>query len=319
MHVAHTPTPRSTMLLGALVADAASLGLHWLYDPDRIADIAARRGGAAFTPVDAAHFDGAKGYFAHGARQTGMLTQYGEALWLAIRTMIAEGGAFDVPAQQAAFATHFGPGGAYHGYIDRPTRGALERIAAQLSPSGIDDDQNPAVTRLPAIVAGYHGTPELADRSQAAMQITNVNDVATAYNAVFCDLLCRVLDGAPVAEALAMAARAAEGDVREALLHALASDETDVTVFAGEVGRACHLPTAGPVMFHVLQHSATYSDAVEHNILAGGDSAGRAILIGAVMGAAHGIATPAGIPLAWVLQLTDGAPLWDGCARLGSA
>lgn len=49
------------MLLGALVADAASLGLHWLYDPDRIAQIATKRGSAAFAPVDAAFFEGAKG------------------------------------------------------------------------------------------------------------------------------------------------------------------------------------------------------------------------------------------------------------------
>ena len=30
----------SHLLLGALVADAASLGVHWIYDPDRIASIA---------------------------------------------------------------------------------------------------------------------------------------------------------------------------------------------------------------------------------------------------------------------------------------
>lgn len=41
-----TKTPTSALLLGALVADAASLGLRWLYDPNGIAKIAAERNGS---------------------------------------------------------------------------------------------------------------------------------------------------------------------------------------------------------------------------------------------------------------------------------
>jgi ADP-ribosylglycohydrolase len=311
------PTQTSAMLLGALVADAASLGLHWLYDPDRIAEIATARGSAAFAPVDAAFFEGAKGYFAHAGRHAGMLTQYGEALLVGMRSMVDSKGIFDAAAQRSDFAAHFGPGGAYSGYIDRPTRGALERIAAEQPPSGIDDDQNPALARLPAIVAAYHASPDLAAQAEAAMQITNVNAVAGAYTAVFADLLCRVLNGASVAEALGAAAEAATGDVQAALKDALTTSEADSTVYAGLVGRACHLPTSGPVMFHVLRHSTSYADAVERNILAGGDSAGRSLMIGAAMGAAHGIATPKGIPLDWVLALSDGAAIWEACRALG--
>ncbi len=57
--------PIASMLVGSLVADAASLGVHWLYDPERIADIASRQGGrSAFTPIDAKNFEGVRGYFA---------------------------------------------------------------------------------------------------------------------------------------------------------------------------------------------------------------------------------------------------------------
>lgn len=98
---------------------------------------------------------------------------------------------------------------------------------------------------------------------------------------------------------------------------ALTTSEAESTVYAGLVGRACHLPTSGPMMFHVLRHSTSYADAVERNILAGGDSAGRSLMIGAAMGAAHGIATPKGIPLNWVLALRDGAAIWEACRALG--
>lgn len=314
--MSHSKT--SEMLLGALVADAACLGLHWLYDPDRIAEIVARQGGrGAFTPVDVANFEGVAGYFAHGGRHSGQLTQYGEVLLLAIQSMNANDRAFDVAAYQAAFAAHFGPGGTFQGYIDRPTGAALINIAEEKTPSGIDDDQNPAVARLPAILAGYHGSEGLSEMIIESMQVTNVNDVAAAYSAVFADVLSRVMRDEDLHDALVAAVRSADSAIKGELSDALSTADQNSTDYAGEVGRACHLPTAGPVMFHILKHSDSYRDAVERNIAAGGDSAGRSIFIGAVMACVHGIATPTGVPLSWVLKLDDSDKIWEACRRLG--
>lgn len=310
----------SEMLFGALVSDAASLGLHWLYDPDRIAEIAERQGGrSAFTPVDAKNFEGAQGYFAHETRRNGMLTQYGEVLLLAIQSMNANNGAFKVDAYQSAFVAHFGPGGTYQGYIDRPTRGALNNIADEKTPSGIDDDQNPAIARLPAILAGYHRRENLSEMVTQSMQVTNVNDVAEAYSAVFADVLSRVMQDENLHDALVAGVRSADMAIKSELSDALSTQDQNSTDYAGAVGRACHLPTSGPVIFHILKHSESYRDAVERNILAGGDSAGRSILIGAIMARVHGIATPTGVPLSWALKLVDSDKIWDACQRLGNA
>jgi len=305
------------MLLGALVADAACLGLHWLYDPDRIAEIAAKQNGqCAFTPVDGANYEGVQGYFAHAGRSLGMLTQYGEVLRLAIQSMNATGGSFDVAAYQTAFTAHFGPGGTFQGYIDRPTRGALDNIANEQTPSGIDDDQCPAVARLPAIVARYCKDANLSEMLLQSMQVTNVNDVAEAYSNALADVLVRVMRNEPLGDALEAAATSADSSIRPELLNALNSTESNSTDFAGLVGRACHLPTAGPVMFHILKHSGSYREAIERNVFAGGDSAGRSVFIGAVMGCAHGMASETGIPLLWVLQLKDGLKIWKECKKL---
>jgi ADP-ribosylglycohydrolase len=311
-----TASPIASMLFGALVADAASLGVHWLYDPERIAEIAGQQGGrSAFTPVDAKNFEGARGYFAHGARQNGMLTQYGEVLRLAIRSINAEGG-FDVGAYQTAFTAHFGPGGSYQGYIDRPTRGALANILAEVSPSGIDDDQHPAIATLPAVFARYRDTPDLTPMINAAMQVTNVNSIATAYSTVFADLLARVTTGEGLHSALEAAAAAADPLIRAELSEGLTTTEPSSVDYGEHAGRACHLPMSGRLMFHILKHSADFTEAVERNTLTGGDSAGRAILIGAVMGAVHGVATEKGIPLSWILKLDDAAAIWTECQTL---
>lgn len=306
-------------LFGAFVADAAALGLHWIYDTARIAEIAARNNGkSAFTPIDPQNFEGVPAYFAHAKRADGMLSQYGETLRLMIRSIIEHEG-FDTASYQAAYAEHFGPGGKYQGYIDRPTRGTLENIAAgQVDPSGVNDDQHPAISTLPAIIALYHDASDLAARVEAAIRITNVNETASAYGQVLTELLTQVLAGAPIAEALRASAEAADSAARPGLLDALNTDERNSVAYGEITQRACHLPMGLPLSFHIVAHSESFATAVENNIKAGGDSAGRAIMIGAVMGARHGIDGPTGIPMEWALRLTDGLSIWRDCQKIGN-
>lgn len=292
---------RATAVLGAIVADAAALGLHWIYDTERIASVTKRMGSPAFVPVNPDHYRDVPAYFAHGARQNGETSQYGEALHLTLPHIGPAG--FDVPGYQNAFGAHFGPGGTYRGYIDRPTRGTLDHLAAgQTAPSGVDDDQLPAISRLPAIVA-YGTSADVVP----AIEVTNVNAVARTYGQVFAGLLGDVIGGAGVQAALHTAAKG-----HSDLAAALSGDITDSTAYGAITQRACHLPMGMPLAFHILHHATSYTDAIERNILAGGDSCGRAMIIGSVMGAAHGIAGD-GIPLGWILQTRAAQEVWDAC------
>ncbi|WP_166415946.1 ADP-ribosylglycohydrolase family protein [Cochlodiniinecator piscidefendens] len=311
-----TNSPSSACLLGALVADAASLGLHWIYDVDRIKTVAQHHGdSAAFVPLNADNFAYVPAFFAHGARSDGMLTQYGESLLLAIQSMNASNGLFDREAYQSDFKSFFGPGGQYQGYIDRPTQGTLDNLAAgQNAPSGIDDDQLPAVARVPAIIAALGASN--SDALKTAVEITNVNKDATAYAAVFADLLGRVIAGDPLHSALEESANLAADPIQSLLRDAINSSNNDSIVYGEQTERACHLPMGMPLAYHIMAHTQSYAEAVDVNIKAGGDSAGRSIVIGAVLGAAHGINTPKGIPLAWVLKIQNAAELWDACQTL---
>lgn len=308
--------PNADLLLGALVADAACLGLHWIYNVERIAEVTARQNGqCAFTPVEARNFEGIK-TFAHKDRDNGMFTHIGEVLRLAIQSMNANGGKFDVGDYQSAFSAFFGAGGPFVGFIDRPTRGALTNITADINPSGIDDNQTPALARLPAILVGYYGQDQLPDMIKTAMEVTNINAEATAFSNVFTDLTMRIMGGEALDTALPAAANAADDIAKADLLNALNTTEDDTVVFAGLnglMGRACYLSAAGPVMFHILARCTSYQEAIERNILAGGDTAGRAIMLGAILGRIHGVATPTGVPLSWVLQLKEGAEIWQEC------
>lgn len=312
-----TTDKRMGCVMGALVADAAALGLHWIYDPARIATVADTHGSAAFVPITKEHFDGVPAYFAHEQRQNGQLSQYGECLLLAIDNISANQGSLNVATYQTAFVEAFGLGGSYCGYIDRPTRGCLENILAeQLAPSGVEDDQHPALTRLAPLVAVTQDLDASQASLRAAIEITNLGEDAVDYGLAFARLLHRVLNGDSINSALTQtAAEISRTDIRENLEAALTTNETDSVVFGETTERACHLKQGMPLSFHILHHAQSYREAIELNIRAGGDSCGRAMIIGAVYGASIGAEA---LPTGWVLQMADSFSLWQRCESLAS-
>jgi ADP-ribosylglycohydrolase len=60
-----------------------------------------------------------------------------------------------------------------------------------------------------------------------------------------------------------------------------------------------------PVIFHILTHADSFTDAVRANIQCGGDSCGRAWIIGPAMAAIHGVGGERGIPLSWLARVTS--------------
>jgi ADP-ribosylglycohydrolase len=291
-------------LIGALTADAATMGLHWLYDPERITALGAP---LAFRTPDAADFEGAKGVFVHAGRRAGDSSQYGAQLRCAMQA--APG--FDIEAAQARFMDAFGPGGWWTGYIDRPTRGAvLALMAEQDGPSGIEDDQLPAVSRLAPLLARPGGASEA--ELIAAMEITNLGAPARDHARVFAAALTAALDGASMADALDAGQAAASAPLADALAAARESEASAVD-YAGEVGRHCHLPAAMPVIWRIAASAPDFRAAAEANIRAGGDNCGRAIPLGALLGAVHGVGG-SGVPPLWIARLTDGAALAEDIA-----
>lgn len=313
---------RAAVVLGALVADAAAMGLHWLYDAARIAAIADERE-PVFLAADRRHFEGVKGYFAHEGKQAGELSQYGATLVLAMQSLIATGGTFEAADYQQRYLSFFGPGGDWRGYIDRPTRGTLARLGGGVDEdtpavSGIDDDQLPALSAVPALVAARAADSALDAEVTAMVRVTNDNPLAIEAALITGRLTQAMLAASDLGAALADEAAGAGDVLRPLLQKALsARDRTSVDV-AGEVGRACHVQQGLPVVFHIAQRASSYRDAIRTNILAGGDSCGRSMALGAILGARYGFGGERGIPLPWLTRLRRGARLFDQAYELGA-
>lgn len=314
--------PNTAAILGALVADSATLGLHWLYDPVRIAEIEASRGLVFLQPA-AADYAGTKGYFAHVGKAAGDSSGYGEVCLLMLKHLAQHGG-FKRVEYQTEYRAHFGPGGAFVGYIDAPTRLTLRTLlplepAAFPAASGADDDQLPALAPLPPLVAAHAGTlAALLERVEQVVRVTNHNDLAVAAAQCAAAALFEVLRGASLAQALAGALPFAGETLRPLLEQALAVQALDSVAVAERFGLACHVAQGLPVIFHIARHAPDYRSAIEANIRAGGDNCGRAIMLGALVAARmaqQGGPTPA-IPLAWLARYGKLVATADACATL---
>jgi ADP-ribosylglycohydrolase len=360
-------------LAGGWVADAASLGLHWLYDSQRILEVGGQS--PEFVPPKADYFKGGFGYFAHEGKQPGDVSHYGAATGVITDSLLASEGALDVRDYQRRFRAFFGPGGRWQGYIDNPTRVTLDnlntiehnaieqarsttttdltdkqkRLLVQkvlpytrhlsgdqlaepvrraigltyqeteiqeagvhlaetidrhlLPQSGADDMQLPAVSKLPPLVACYCGSDKLMEVTEAAVRVTNHNDEAVAWAKCAARLLDHLFQGEPLSAALDAASQ--EAPDPKSLSNARSGAQLDAAGAGDTFGRTCYLNEAMPVIFHILNHAESYTDAVRANIHCGGDSCGRAWIIGPAMAALYGVGGERGVPLSWLARTTD--------------
>ncbi len=382
-----TELRKQAALLGAFTADAASLGYHWLYDSAHISKLA--DGTPEFREPNAADYEGVPGYFAHGVKSAGDLTQYGVHLWIALESLTAHSGKWNPYDYQARFCRTFDRGGSFSGYIDAATSGTIDNYilgnkelmdksllkiddvsVADLGymrtfitkygmqyqgkalvkavdtlfrsfsddpaviekaktvakyydkhrqlHTGADDNQIPAFAKVPVVVVAGLGASTLIQTVDDAIRVTNNNDEAVTYAIYAARVLEKVLMGTAINDALR--ASLSESPDYNGLQHnigqALECETLNPAKLAETFGASCPVLSTIPLSVAIMNQGPDYTDAVRINIEAGGDSAGRGIFIGSILGAAEGIGGDRGIPLSWISQLNDLAPICEAMDQL---
>ena len=290
-------------LQGAYVADAAALGFHWLYDQAQIAKLAG----------DAPEFrtpnepDYTKGYFAHDGKPAGAPSQYG-AQMKAMADALAQSGRYDAAIYAQTFRDTFGYGGSWVGYTDRPTRETLDNMArlgdpdAPITTCGADDAQLPALSKRPPLIVAHHDDPNLMSHVETAVRVTNNRDDSVAWGQAFARMLRAALRGATQDDIIKAAAQNAPEHITAQISAAQAARAQSSAALAQTHGLHCQLQAAFTVITHIIMSAKDYPTAVRTNILAGGDNCGRAIPIGAILGAYFAEDTAKSIPTDWIAR-----------------
>jgi ADP-ribosylglycohydrolase len=133
--------------------------------------------------------------------------------------------------------------------------------------------------------------------------VTQNHPTALGCTAAHGVLLHRLLTGQSFPEAFEATRKSAEvscdGSDYFEFAHMLR--ELDVITATGRFGQSCPLAQSFPSALHAaLLHHEDFPTAILHTLRAGGDSAGRAAMIGSWLGAIHGVES---IPGEWIMQL----------------
>ncbi|WP_255526895.1 ADP-ribosylglycohydrolase family protein, partial [Photobacterium sp. BZF1] len=311
---------RYAALMGALVADAASMGTHWIYSPERIRTLQSLPH-FPFIEPDAHHYEGVEGYYAHDKLTAGELTIYGE--WLALYIRLLSEPEVETHRVQQEILDYFGPGGEFIGYVDTPTKALLLSLFS-LPPedwpedSGSDDDQNPALCAVPALVALKMPSEKLENEIDRIVGVTHQNEQALACAKAFASALNEALRSRRMEPVLNVLKVKCPEPIMEKIEQArgLSGDVNDLSHVLSIANSACHLADSLPMAAWILQNSSSYTEAILNNIAVGGDSCGRGILVGAIAGACYGFGDTQGIPISWVTTLQCGEALAEDIEQL---
>lgn len=265
---------RAGLLYGSFTAEALSLGVHWIYDP---ALIVARHG-----RVTDYHAPGAASY--HPQKQAGEQGHVGDQ---SLRLLAY------LQREQAWKAEDFlndwrAMWPSYTDYVDKATKGTLANLAAGATTanSGAPSDELAGPARIAPLVAFFAEADEATVVAASIEQTVITHRSPEAIEAVeFLALAShRLLHGAALHETIRALAPASALSAAEKVLPLSATEAI------GQLGRACSLSQALPaVIYLALKHGDDLETAFIENAMAGGDNCARALALGLLLGAAHGV------------------------------
>ena len=275
------------MLFGAFVGDAYALGLHWVYDTEKLKQESDKLEGYISPSKDSFH----------SGKRKGDLTHYGDQSLLLLKSIASnQGFALDV------FKTHWQTYmSKYEGYMDRASKESLQLLDSQ-SNFGSSSDELGGLARVAPLIFYHFDDPSLHRYIERQTMLTHNNDALNNYGNFIVDLLLELIIGKPLLESIHNVSQ--NYPVIEATIQRLEARLTDdTTEVIKDIGQSCSSQFAFPAsMFFILKYPTRFDEAMKQNVLSGGDSAGRGMLIGMILGATLGYSS---IPIDWIKNLND--------------
>jgi ADP-ribosylglycohydrolase len=277
--LAMTTTARQ-LLLPSLCADALALGTHWIYNPAEIARL---------HPGGVRNYDDPRTDY-HPAKSAGDFTHYGDQTLALLRSVVLRQGFSADGWREDWHQFWINNPPAYRDGATKDTLGFLERGVDAASES----NDLAGAARIAPILALLADRPlaERIDAARAQTALTHGDRTTIDAAEFFTRATDALLGGAEISAALETAASAPYPALhaRDFLDQAKIAADLDPTAAGEKFGLTCHTPEAFPLtLWLLLHHSGEPLEALVANTTAGGDNAARGLIIGLLMGAAHGL------------------------------
>lgn len=280
------------MILGSFVADALSLGVHWVYNT-KVID-------KKFGRVDS-YLDPLTSF--HRGKKAGEQTHYGDQMRVLMESLKEDSG-FELENFARRWNRFFDT---YTGYFDRATKETRQHLVEgrSVKACGSVSDDLAGASRVAPLFQWYdHDVEHLVHSARAQTAFThNHGDVVDAAE-FFVRTAVRVLDGAaPLKAVEAVKAHHFKESAIAALVdEGIDSREMDTRQVIADFGQMCSVEAALPGTVHLIaRYENDFEAALVENVMAGGDSAARGMLAAMILGAHHGLEA---IPGRWLEGLT---------------
>ena len=269
-------------VIHALLGNAATLGIHWIYNPTYLANLA-KKESLFFRKQDKKIYDEAQpSYYAYPLAEVGEVTSQGMFLfWLT--EALKKNPNLTREAYGDLIYAQIKPGGDYAGYIETYGHKLIintlnQKMKLALPSIPMDDDH--LIGFIP-----YIATKQLGLSNQRAWDLaqlfTNKEEYPACYemfDAIIIGLEKLTMQEA-VKQAMVKAPRRYAVQLKKAL------EMTDTAAFVKDyAGTACAINQSVPIIIHLLYHSQDLMDAWSRNALISGAIAERAMLLTMLMG-----------------------------------
>ena len=268
-------------LYGGLVANAASLGYHWIYNSKYLEELSKKKS-LLFQVQNQDEFEeGKPSYYVYPNHQIGDVTTQGMfMIWL--YQAMKENPLFSKDDYADMVFSHIKPGGDYIGYVESYGKLlVIEKLNRDLKLKLPDQEKidDHLVGFVPYLV-----TKELDLSHNKAFELTSLFTNKSEYLEFFkmFDYIFLEIQKRELKYVLKDAIKLAPIGFTNQLAHALDMDDT-LEFIKNYAGISCHIQYSIPLIFHLLSHSTSYESLIEWNTKIGGASSDRGLLLGAIM------------------------------------
>jgi ADP-ribosylglycohydrolase len=282
------------LLYASLAADSLALAPHWIYDPSEIQ--------SRFGRVEELHAPVEGDY--HAGNPKGAHTHYGDQALILLESLDACGGNFLIEDFARRWQKSWTTSTAYR---DKATKATLANLEQGLgfTRAGSESDELGGAARIaPLLVAlRTEEQPTIIGAVRAQTALTHAAPEVIDAAEFIARTVFLLMRGVTVTSALEMASSLAYRRLRPQDYLAQAAQVRDLTTTEAvdRLGQSCPLPKALPSVFAILlRHGDNLETALVENVTAGGDSAARGLVLGILLGAAHGVRA---VPEKWTAPL----------------
>ena len=276
---------QSGLLFGSYSADALSLGVHWIYDSNELAQKHGR--------VNKYKAPGADSYHPH--KQAGDQGHVGDQSLCLLKFLVREKNW----CPSGFMDDWLGMWPEYDDYIDGATKSTLANVQnrSDKTQGGSDSVEIAGPARIAPLVCHLASSTEeeVVRASVEQTMLTHRSPEAEESAAFLAKAGYRLIHGANLLDTLdetapVWALKKANSVLSENTVDAI-----------GKLGPACSISSALPsVLYLALKYGDNTETAFIENAMAGGDNCARGLTLGMLLGAANGLSS---IPERWVNEL----------------